>query len=184
MRRGFPFVANGRTRGLMKILTLALSFLWFSVPAQAADPRFVDAETFFATSERGRALLPQGFGSVAAALDAEFAAVCPDSFCEGVVSNWAPLDLICTVDREEHQVGECLWSFAGSFEEVDSETGKVTVFHENRTCELGISGDAATLAGFLVAAGDARGRAFGLLTAKVPGRADDRTLFDILNACL
>lgn len=168
----------------MKFLTLILSFLWFSVPAQAAEPRFVDAETYFATTEHGRALMPQGFEAVTDALDSEFRAVCPDSFCEGVVSNWAPLDLICTVDQSVHQVGECLWSFAGSFEEVDPETGKVTVFHENRTCELGFQGDALELAQFLIAAAASRAHAFGLLTVKVPGRADQKTLFEVLNVCL
>ncbi len=168
----------------MKILILFLSCLWSSVPAQAADQRYLDAETYFSTTELGRTLLPAGFAAVTDALDAEFIAACRDSFCEGVVSNWTSLDLICAVDRVEHQVGECLWSFAGSFEEVDPETGKVTVFHENRTCDLGFAGDSTALAQFLLAASAGRGHAFGLLTVPVPGRVDGRTLFTVLNTCL
>ncbi len=168
----------------MKILSLLLPYLLMTVPAAAAEARYVDAETYFTSTEMGRLLLPSGFKSMREKLDDQFHAVCADSFCEGVVSNWASLDLICTVDQENHVAGECLWSFAGSFDEVDPTTGKVTVFHENRSCDLGFAGSSAQLAEFLLASAAAKGHAFGLLSTRVPGRTDDLALFDVLNACL
>ncbi len=168
----------------MKILSLLLPYLLMTVPAAAAEPRYVDAETYYTSTEMGRLLLPAGFKAAREKLNDQFHAVCADSFCEGVVSNWAPLDLICTVDEENHVAGECLWSFAGSFDEVDPNTGKVTVFHENRSCDLGFVGSSGLLAEFLLAAAVDKGHAFGLLLTRVPGRSDDLSLFDVLSACL
>lgn len=168
----------------MKIFCILFSYLMLSIPAAAAEPRFVDAETYFSTTEMGRLLLPSGFKAMKEKFDRQFDSVCGDSFCEGVVSNWAPLDLICTIDQGSHVVGECIWSFAGSFEEIDENTGKVAVFHENRTCDLGIHGPTGRFAEFLLAASVSDEHALGMLTVRVPGRTDDQTLFDVLNACL
>lgn len=169
----------------MKILNLILPTILMTAAAAAnAETRYVDASTYFSTTELGRVLLPTGFDALAKKLETEFAAVCPDTFCESSVSNWTPLSLSCTVDQVNHVVGECLWSFAGSIEEIDEGTGKVTVFHENRTCELGFKGTSGRLAEFLLEASTDGGHAFGLLTARVPGREDQATLFGLLSGCL
>lgn len=165
------------------VLSVVTTVFMTTTAAQASASRFVDADTYFATTDLGLSLLPEGFQAVEKQLGDAFGAVCADSFCEGLVGNWAPLSLTCSVDAQAHAVGECSWSFAGSFEEIDPSTGKVSVFHENRTCDLGIQGDSATLAQFLQSASESKGYAFGLLQVKVPGRFDDKSLFDVLVAC-
>lgn len=167
-------------------LILALVFPCFLTAgtAHAAASRFVDAETYFSTTETGYSLLPSGFQAIESELNKQFAAVCPDSFCEGDVSNWSPLALTCSIDQDTHVVGECSWSFAGSFAVVDPASGNVTVSYANRTCDLGFAGTSSDLAEFLLRASEAKGHAFGLLSPKVPGRADGMTLFDVLSSCL
>jgi hypothetical protein len=167
----------------LSLLTLVI-FSWISVPAQAAEARFVDAETYFSTSKLGRSLLPQGFSAVEEKLVEQFDVVCPDTFCEGEVSNWRALSLRCAIDQKDHVVGECVWNFAGTLEEVDAETGQLYVSHENRRCTLGVQADAAELADFLRRASEAEGYARGLLTVVVPGRADGRTLYEVIANCL
>jgi hypothetical protein len=167
---------------LSAVITLCFPLV-LTTPARAAEPRFVDATTYFST-ESGRQLLPSGFAAVEGQLADQFAATCADAFCEGVVSNWTPLALRCSVDQLDHVVGECAWTFAGSTEDVDAVTGQVAVSSDVRTCGLGLQGSAAELAEFLAVAAEAKGHAFGLLMVQVPGRTDGLTLFDVLGSCL
>jgi hypothetical protein len=169
---------------LSVVSSLFFPVLLIAPTAHAAESRFVDVETYFHTTQVGRLLLPQGFQAVEESLKSQFDAACDDSFCEGFVANWTPLAFVCSVDQVDHVVGDCSWSFAGSSEEIDAETGKVTVFHESRTCDLGIQGETSALAAFLLQSSESKGYAFGLLSAKVPGREGEQTLFDVLSACL
>jgi hypothetical protein len=57
----------------------------------------------------------------------DFNDVCGDTFCEGEYSNIQHLRYRCSVRAADGVMGECIWTFAGSNQEVDKTSGKVVV---------------------------------------------------------
>ncbi|WP_250624675.1 hypothetical protein [Pinirhizobacter soli] len=57
----------------------------------------------------------------------DFDDVCGDTFCEGEYSNIQHLRYRCSVRVADGVMGECIWTFAGSNQEVDQASGKVVV---------------------------------------------------------
>jgi len=53
--------------------------------------------------------------------------VCGDTFCEGEYSNIQHLRYRCSVRLADGVMGECIWTFAGSNQEVNRASGKVVV---------------------------------------------------------
>ncbi|HMH69281.1 MAG TPA: hypothetical protein VK519_15325 [Pinirhizobacter sp.] len=53
--------------------------------------------------------------------------ICGDTFCEGEYSNIQHLRYRCSVRLADGVMGECIWTFAGSNQEVDPTSGKVVV---------------------------------------------------------
>lgn len=53
--------------------------------------------------------------------------VCGDTFCEGEYSNIQHLRYRCSVRLADAVMGQCIWTFAGSNQEVDQASGKVVV---------------------------------------------------------
>lgn len=185
---------------LLKVLVLALSALSFSILSTAVlagtsrdlsgriDPlapgsaEFVSAVDFFA----GELLI--GF-DVNAYFDAreslarQFDAICGDTFCEGEYDNLTPLAFNCSVAKSTRQIGQCTWTFAGAYSEVDAVTGVVDTKHKVFDCDLQVRGSAADLVRFLQEASHGGASGFeGLRQAVLPGSS--RTLMSALGRCL
>ncbi|QAU24373.1 hypothetical protein EO087_10535 [Dyella sp. M7H15-1] len=60
-------------------------------------------------------------------LKKNFNDVCMDTFCSGEYTNIEALSYRCSVQVGTGDVGECVWTFAASEEEIDAESGKVLV---------------------------------------------------------
>jgi hypothetical protein len=58
-------------------------------------------------------------------LRSNFNDVCGDTFCEGEYSNIQELRYRCSVDANTGMVGECVWLFAASDEQIDPADGKI-----------------------------------------------------------
>ncbi|HEX7813517.1 hypothetical protein [Dyella sp.] len=67
------------------------------------------------------------FFDLEASLAGGFDSVCGDTFCEGDYSNLRPLSYRCSVERTSGIIGECVWTFAGSYQDIDPDNGKVKV---------------------------------------------------------
>ena len=109
----------------MLFLTLATMALAATTPVAStkqAAPVYVDAINY-----------PDNEGGWDAFYDLErrlargFDDVCGDTFCEGEYSNIQHLRYRCSVRAADGAMGECLWTFAGSNQEVDPTSGKVVV---------------------------------------------------------
>jgi hypothetical protein len=92
-----------------------------TVPMQAA-PAYVDAVNY-PDSESGW----DAFYDLERRLARGFDDVCGDTFCEGEYSNIQHLRYRCSVRAVDGVMGECIWTFAGSNQEVDAASGKVVV---------------------------------------------------------
>ncbi len=160
---------------LLKILT-AFTIL-FPLRAAAATPEFVDAADYF----NGAAAYYDGIASLAR----QFDDLCGDTFCEGDFSNLTALAFDCSVEKSTGALGQCVWTFAGSYSEVDAATGHVAVKRTVKGCKLPVKGDAQALLAFLAKAGKP-GPSYheGLYATVLPGDATGRTLMDVLSACL
>jgi hypothetical protein len=56
----------------------------------------------------------------------DFDQICGDTFCEGDYSNIESLRFVCSADAASGEVGQCVWSFAASDEQVDPRRGRVS----------------------------------------------------------
>jgi hypothetical protein len=149
--------------------------------SQGADP-YVPAYDYF-DGIAGRPLLGDlGYQGAVWALEDEFDTICGDTFCEGEYGNLKSLDLDCSVTQVSGQVGQCTWTFAGSYTETDPATGHLTVSAKTFVCDLGVKGTAKDLADFLLAAAQkGAGGTLGLHSVAIPGSG--RTLMDTLVDC-
>jgi hypothetical protein len=57
----------------------------------------------------------------------DFDGICGDTFCSGEYTNLEALNYRCSVDSSTGIIGECVWVFAASEENVDPSSGKVIV---------------------------------------------------------
>jgi hypothetical protein len=108
----------------------------------------------------------------------EFDAICGDTFCEGDYSNYESLGFRCSVEAGAGTIGECVWVFAASTDEVVADTGEVAVHTEAWRCSMPVLPDTSAAA-FLVALSTPGQRA---LYAPLPGT--ERALYDGLLDCL
>ena len=163
----------------LRILSIfSVLFPFVATGAQAA-PAYVDAITYF----DGAALLaPGGYYASLESLKRQFDFVCGDTFCEGEYSNLTSLAIDCSIDQAHDAIGECAWTFAGSYTDVDAVTGHLDVKHRVVVCALPIQGTAAELASYLKAAqaGELAGQ--GLQETALPGSR--KTLYDVIASCL
>lgn len=90
--------------------------------ATPASPVYVDAIDYPA-NEGGW----DAFYDLERRLARDFDDVCGDTFCEGEYSNIQHLRYRCSVRAADGVMGECIWTFAGSNQEVDEASGKVVV---------------------------------------------------------
>lgn len=98
--------------------------------AAQAGPLYVDArdhptagagnERFLAAERR----LVRGFDNI-----------CGDTFCEGQYYNLRAMRLRCSVQQATGGVGDCVWTFAGSYTWVQ-QAGQIEVDHGSYACRL------------------------------------------------
>ncbi|WP_229908193.1 hypothetical protein [Comamonas sp. JC664] len=109
-------------------------------------------------------------------LKQNFDDICGDTFCEGEYSNIESLRFRCSVHALTGRMGQCVWVFAASNEEVDPATGVVTVDARTWTCQAPLA-PRTTMQKFLAAlAGNAP------LYATLP--RTQTTIYDGLVTCL
>lgn len=99
--------------------------------AQAPVRDYVDAGSYL----RGDAEIEAWYG-LRHRLRTEFDQICGDTFCEGEYSNIESLRFLCSVDRTSGLIGQCVWVFAGSQEEIDPASGRVQVQARSWRCEV------------------------------------------------
>lgn len=81
------------------------------------------------------------FFNAEAALGRAFDKICGDTFCEGDYGNLRPMQLRCSVDTTKGTVKQCLWTFAGSYANVNKKTGAVQVNAKLYKCKLPLAKD-------------------------------------------
>ncbi|WP_082576605.1 hypothetical protein [Lysobacter sp. Root604] len=109
-------------------------------------------------------------------LRVEFDQICGDTFCEGEYSNIQSLGFLCSADRASGLVGQCVWLFAGSQEEIDPASGRVYVQARSWQCQIPLAPRTAMEA--LLSLSDAD----SVLHAPLPGT--QASIYDGLMACL
>ncbi len=155
-----------------------------TLPAQAGAAAFVDANDYFVAEPGFSGLSLRGYYDALDSLKAQFDLICGDTFCEGEFSNLSSLGLDCSVNTATHRVGQCVWTFAGSYADVNPRNGRVSMTRHVQVCQLGFEGTSAELAAFLRAAGEPGYGNQGLRDVAIPGRFDGKALMDVLGDCL
>ncbi|QSQ20801.1 hypothetical protein JY651_37075 [Pyxidicoccus parkwayensis] len=107
------------------------AILSLSLPAAAQSRQYVDTSSYL-TSEADL----NAWYQLRANLNQNFDDVCGDTFCEGDYSNIQSLRFRCSVDNRTGVIGECVWVFAASNEEVDPATGAISVDAQSFTCRV------------------------------------------------
>jgi len=101
-----------------------------------SEPSYVEAGSYFTEPADIDA-----WYSLTRALKADFDHICGDTFCEGDYSNYQSLGFRCSIEQGSGQLGQCVWSFAASQDEIDAATGKVTVAGEIWSCPMPLEDD-------------------------------------------
>jgi hypothetical protein len=141
--------------------------------AALTKKQFVDAGSFFVEDAEIEA-----WYALTARLKTEFDDVCGDTFCEGDYSNYESLGFRCSVEEHAGTIGQCVWIFGASQDEVVATTGHVKVTGKIWRCPLPIPKNTpATL--FVHSLAAAQGSA---IHALVPG--SQSSLYDALSECL
>jgi hypothetical protein len=138
-----------------------------------ASASYVEAGSYFTESEDIDA-----WYSLMAALKRDFDHICGDTFCEGDYSNYQSLGLRCSVEQGTGTVGQCVWTFAASQDEIDPATGEVTVAAETWSCSMLLEPD-TSLHDFVHVLSSSQEEP---LFSALPG--SERTLYDGLVDCL
>lgn len=150
--------------------------------ATLSAANFVDASTYYSEGAGTHLIGLNSYFDALESLKRQFDYVCGDTFCEGDFSNLKTLSIDCSIDQAAGKVGECAWTIAGSYADVDAQTGHLEVHQKTYVCKLPVAGSAEELANFLVAvAADERG-AHGLTAVKLPG--NDKSAYDVLAGCI
>jgi len=109
-------------------------------------------------------------------LRSNFDQICGDTFCEGDYANLQSLGYHCSVEQASGRIGRCVWTFAGSYEEVDPATGEITVQARTWECPTPLAHRTTMTA--LLAALDG----YQPLYRPLPGT--QATIYDSLIGCL
>jgi hypothetical protein len=114
------------SRLLMPLLMLFSAIAGAASPTppatQSVPPHFVDVYEYFTSDAQYEA-----WYTLTTQLRRNFDDICGDTFCEGDYSNIESLRFRCSVEQTTGRVGRCLWIFAGSYEDIDADTGKIIV---------------------------------------------------------
>ncbi|WP_224364472.1 hypothetical protein [Hyalangium versicolor] len=142
-----------------------------NVAAHTTAREYVDVSAYL-TSEADI----EAWYQLVSGLKQNFDDICGDTFCEGDFSNIQALRFRCSVDRLTGTLGQCVWVFAASNEEIDPATGKIGVDPQTWRCKSPLA-RGTRISDFLAAlAGPSP------LTATLPGT--QRSIYDGLMDCL
>ena len=112
-------------------VVVAVLGLSVSASAQAPARQYVDTSAYL-TSEADI----NAWYQLVSTLNQQFDDVCGDTFCEGDYSNIQSLRFRCSVDNRTGVIGQCVWVFAASNEEINPATGAITVDAQSFTCQV------------------------------------------------
>lgn len=142
-------------------------------PSKLQKSQFVEVASHLARSEALDA-----WYSIVFALEADFDAICGDTFCEGDYSNIQSLGIRCSVQQTSGRIGSCKWTFAASSEQVVPDSGEIRIESRVWRCELPVPRGVrvSTMIGAL------SGHYQEPLYAALPGT--ERSVFDGLVDCL
>lgn len=118
-----------QTRNAWIIVPIAMLAVAFSSIVLAQNDKYVDARHYPDESGWDR------FNALARRLTGDFDYICGDTFCEGDYTNIQSLRFRCSVERATGMMGECIWTLAGSYEEVDPDSGRVQVDARTWQCK-------------------------------------------------
>ncbi|MEP7044238.1 MAG: hypothetical protein ABI843_14330 [Dokdonella sp.] len=142
------------------------------VTAQSASPpHFVEEYEYFTTDAQYEA-----WYTLTTQLVGNFDDICGDTFCEGDYSNIQSLRFRCSVEQSSGRIGQCVWIFAGSYEEIDPATGVVAVEARTWNCPTPLARRTTMTALLSALAGD------DPLDTPLPGT--QTTIYDGLADCL
>lgn len=142
-----------------------------AAPAPVAPPLHVDLVDYPTPQANWSA-----FRDLRRRLESAFDDVCPDTFCEGEFTDYAPMKLRCSVEKASGRVSACGWAFAASEIEVDPVSGALLHRQPTWLCRFPLG--ARTSVGALLASLDGPQPLFQSL----PGTS--KTMFDALAECL
>jgi hypothetical protein len=156
------------------VATIIVLMMALSPTASADEEAYVDAVHYPDTEEGW-----DRFYDLAGRLNRGFDAICGDTFCEGDYSNIQSLGFRCSVERGTGLMGECIWTFAGSYEDVDPADGRVQVDARIWNCKAPLV--PGTSIGRFYAALEG-GRPMDAIDAPLPGTK--LSIYDGLTDCL
>lgn len=164
-----------RFRLLMPVLaltsTLAVAAPSAPVELSTTAPHFVDVYEYFSNDAQYEA-----WYTLTTQLRRNFDDICGDTFCEGDYSNIQSLDFRCSVEQTSGRIGHCVWVFAGSYEDIDADTGRINVQSHVWRCRAALAPRTSIDALLVALAGDSP------LQATLPGT--QATIYDGLADCL
>ncbi|ADO68064.1 hypothetical protein [Stigmatella aurantiaca] len=154
---------------------LALSSLGLSLsaPVVVAQTRsfYTDATSYLSSRPQYPAWL-----ELRSNLRENFDDICGDTFCEGDYSNIQPLRFQCSIHSSTGVVGQCVWVFAASNEEILPSTGTIDVQTQTWSCVSPLA-SGTTITALLTALSGSQP-----LYAPLPGTTT--SLYDGLMDCL
>lgn len=162
-----------QVRNVWIITSIIMLLMALSPAAWADEEKYVDA-VHYPDNEEGW----DRFYDLARRLNRDFDAICGDTFCEGDYSNIQSLGFRCSVERATGVMGECIWTFAGSYEDVDPDSGRVQVDARIWQCKAPLL-PGTSIESFYAALGS---RPFDAIDAPLPGTRS--SLYDGLTDCL
>ncbi|MEO7325040.1 MAG: hypothetical protein ABIW82_09450 [Dokdonella sp.] len=151
--------------------TLAMASNATAPAMPSASPHYVDVYEYFSSDAQYEAWF-----TLTTQLRRNFDDICGDTFCEGDYSNIQSLDFRCSVEQASGRIGRCLWIFAGSYEEIDADSGTITVQSHVWRCRAPLAPHTTMNALLAVLAGNAP------LQANLPGTSN--SIYDGLTDCL
>lgn len=159
------------------LLALVLAVAATVAPAGAASAAPAAQRSYGDLSEHWRenAEIEAWYGAMHR-LREDFDQICGDTFCEGDYSNIYALRFRCSVEAGTGVVGQCLWVFAASNEEIAADTGRISVQPKVWRCRVPLA--PRTQASALLGALSAQRP----LYATLPGT--DKSIYDGLVDCL
>jgi len=107
--------------------------------ATSARTQYVDIGQFVKDADY------EAWSAARRGLEQGFDNICGDTFCGGDWSNLYSLGFTCSVSSKVGKVRECLWTFAGSQEQVDGQTGAISSSIGFFECRMKPTGNASAL---------------------------------------
>lgn len=142
-----------------------------SRPLERRAKSYVDAVSYFQSEAEF-----QAWFELRGHLKQNFDDICGDTFCEGDYSNIESIVFRCSVEMRTGVIGQCLWVFGGSAEDIDSRTGVISTQTRTWACKSPLA-RGTTMAALLTALAGPEP-----LYAPLPGT--QKTLYDGLVDCL